>query len=56
VPVCALTITSKTSNLSWNAHLNDIINRASKRIYFLIQMKRANVACDDLKTFYVAFH
>jgi hypothetical protein len=43
-----------TSNLSWNAHLNDIIKRVSKRIYFLIQLKSANVACDDLKTFYIA--
>ena len=31
-------------NLTWNMHIDQIIKKASKRMYFLIQLKRANVA------------
>ena len=30
-----------TSNLSWNEHVDDIVKKASKRLYFLVQLKRA---------------
>ena len=33
-----------SNNLTWNMHIDQIIKKASKRMYFLIQLKRANVA------------
>ena len=42
-----------TNNLSWNEHINDTIKKASKRFYFLIQLKRANVSLKDLVLFYI---
>lgn len=41
-----------SSNLTWNIHINEIVKKASKRLYFLIQLKRANVARTDLGLFY----
>ena len=32
-----------SSNLTWNIHINEIVNKASKRLYFLTQLKRAKV-------------
>ena len=31
------------SSPSWNAHINEVIKKASKRLYFLVQLKRARV-------------
>ena len=42
-----------TNNLSWNEHINDTIKKASKRFYFLIQLKRANISLKDLVLFYI---
>ena len=42
-----------SSNLTWNAHVRDVVKKASKRIYFLIQLKKANVSYDNLKLFYI---
>ena len=33
-----------SNNLTWNKHINEIIKKASKRLYFLSQPKRARVA------------
>jgi len=41
-----------SSNLTWNIHINEIVKKASKRLYFLIQLKRAKVARTDLGLFY----
>ena len=41
-----------SSNLNWNIHINEIVKKASKRLYFLIQLKRAKVANTDLGLFY----
>ena len=38
--------------MTWNIHINEIVKKASKRLYFLIQLKRANVARTDLGLFY----
>ena len=38
-----------SSNLTWNIHINEIVKKASKRLYFLIQLKRAKVARTDLR-------
>ena len=32
-----------TRDLSWNTHVNDVIKKAAKRLYFLAQLKRATV-------------
>ena len=53
VPKAKLLGLTISSNLTWNAHVRDVIKKASKRIYFLIQLKRANVSHDDLKLFYI---
>lgn len=50
VKLLGLTI---TSNLSWNLHVNEVIKKASKRLYFLVQLKRANVPRKDLGLFYI---
>ena len=41
-----------TNNLSWNLHINETIKKASKRLYFLRQLKRAGVPISDLVRFY----
>ena len=37
-----------TSNLKWNKHVNDIISKSYKRIYLLVQLKRAKVDEKDI--------
>ena len=37
-----------TSDLSWNEHVNETIKKASKRLYFLVQLKRAKLPCRNL--------
>ena len=43
-----------TSTLSWNMHLSEIVKKASKRLYFLRQLKRAQVEKADLLSFYTS--
>ena len=43
-------------NLKWNNHVNDVIKRANKRLYFLVLLKRARVPADDIINFYVMFN
>ena len=43
-----------SNNLTWNMHIDQIIKKASKRMYFLIQFKRANVARHELILFYTS--
>ena len=40
-----------SNNLTWNMHIDQIIKKASKRMHFLIQLKRANVARHELILF-----
>ena len=40
------------SNLTWNEHISDVIKKASKRQYFLMQLKRSRVPRHDMSTFY----
>ena len=53
VPKAKLLGLTISGNLTWNVHVRDVIKKASKRIYFLIQLKRANDSHDDLKLFYI---
>ena len=41
-----------SSDLTWNIHINEIVKKASKRLYFLLQLKRAKVTRTDLGLFY----
>ena len=41
-------------NLSWSVHINGITSKASKRLYFLKQLKRAGVPQNQLLHFYTA--
>ena len=41
-----------SSDLTWNIHINEILKKASKRLYFLVQLKRAKVTRTDLGLFY----
>ena len=43
-----------SSSLSWNFHVDDLIKKVSKRVYFLAQLKRARVPPNDLELFYTA--
>ena len=43
---------SISSDLTWNIHINEILKKASKRLYFLVQLKRAKVTRTDLGLFY----
>ena len=43
-----------SNNLTWNMHIDRIIKKASKRMYFLTQLKRANVARHELILFYTS--
>ena len=40
-----------SSDLSWNAHITEVIKTAAKRLYFLIQLKRARISQKDLCLF-----
>ena len=41
-----------SNNLLWNDHISDRIKKASKRLYFLILLKRASVPSNDILNFY----
>ena len=45
---------SITRDLKLNDHVDKIVNKASKRIYLLKQLKRFGLNASDLKCFYVA--
>ena len=36
------------SNLTWNDHIEELVKKASRKHYFLVQLKRAQVPSDDL--------
>ena len=42
------------NDLTWNDHVTEITKRASKRLNFLTQLKRAGVPKQDLALFYVS--
>ena len=41
-----------SDELKWNKHIDNIVSRASKRIYFLVQLKRTKVEVNNLVKFY----
>lgn len=43
-----------SSNLKWNAHVNYTLKKSSKRIFFLVLLRRAGIAKNSIITFYNA--
>lgn len=41
-----------SDNLSWNAHVNEVVKKSSKKLYFLVQLKSAQLLFSDLVFFY----
>ena len=41
-----------SSDLTWNAHIEEVIKKANERLYFLVQLKRAKVPLKELVLFY----
>ena len=41
------------ASLSWTTHINTIVSKASKRLYFLKQLRRAGVPPQQLLHFYM---
>ena len=41
-----------TSDLSWNNHIGKVLKKASKCLYFLVQLKRAKLPSNDLVLLY----
>ena len=48
---CILGLTIQ-DNMKWNEHIHNIVKKASKRLYMLRLLKRANVSIDTLITVY----
>ena len=44
---------SISKDLKWNIHIVEIVKKASSRLYFLRQLKRAKINEKDLLTFYL---
>jgi len=42
------------AGLSWTIHINTIVSKASKRLYFLTQLRRAGDPSQQLRHFYTA--
>ena len=42
-----------SGDLTWNAQIMEVTKKAAKRLYFLVQLKRARVPQKDLCLFYI---
>jgi len=42
---------TNNDTLTWNDHIEELVKKASKKLYFLIQLKRAHVPTSDLVTY-----
>ncbi len=49
VKILGITI---SNSLQWFNHVNEVVKKANKRLYFLILLKRANVPVHDIFSFY----
>ena len=49
VKILGLTI---SNNLLWNDHINNIVKKTKKRLYFIVLLKRAQVPLKDIIMFY----
>ena len=37
-----------SANLTWNAHIEEVVRKANKRLYVLVQVKRAKLSLANL--------
>ena len=37
-----------SANLTWNAHIKEVVRKANKRLYVLVQLKRAKLSLANL--------
>ena len=42
------------SNLTWNDHIEELVKKSSRKLYFLVQLKRAQITAKDLVAYYCA--
>ena len=47
-----LLIVTATNNLLWNEHINDVVKKASKRLYFLVQFSKKGKASLQRSSFF----
>ena len=40
------------SKLSWNDHIENLVKKASRKLYFLVHLKRAKVSSANMMTYY----
>lgn len=43
-----------SDDLTWNAHVNEVVKKASKKLYFLVQLKRSRLPPSDLVLLYLS--
>ena len=43
-----------SDSLTWNAHVNEVVKKASEKLYLLVQLKRARLPPSDLVLFYLS--
>ena len=44
-----------SDDLTWNAHVNEVVRKkASKKLYFLVQLKRSRLPPSDLVRLYLS--
>ena len=43
-----------SSDLSWNAYVDEIISKARQKVYMIYQLKRAGINQNDLISIYVS--
>ena len=41
-----------SNDLTWNERISQVIKKASKRLYFLVHLKRARLSCHELILLY----
>ena len=42
------------SSLTWNDHIEDLVKKAFRKLYFLVQLRRAQIPPKDLIAYYCA--
>ena len=43
-----------SDDLTWNAHVNEVVKKASKKLYSLVQLKRSRLPPSDLVLLYLS--
>ena len=43
------------SNLTWNDHIEELVKKSSRKLYFLVQLKRTQITPKDFVAYYCAY-